>query len=379
MRQVLTAAFLVTLVSTLPPFLTGSLASEVSRTLDLQPAFLGLVIGGFFLVAGSGSIGLGKTVEIRGWRASMQAASVFSGTSLVGVGLLGQTRLGFALCLALGGLSMSVGNPGVNLALATEIPSRRQGLVFGVKHSAVPASAFLSGLALPVFALNVGWRAVYVGAGVLAFSSVLLPTRIRERSLSSSRGAGGGDLRLRPLLALACGALFAAIGASALSAFLVVSLIESGVATGTAGILLSLGSVGGLMMRLLAGWLVDRQSGAGLAGVAALLAVGAMGCLLLTGNSLWVLTIGAFVTFAAGWGWNGLFNFAVVKSHPNAPGRATSVALVGTYFGAAIGPVLFGLVAESRSFDVAWIVTAGVALGGSGMMLLARSMVDRAS
>ena len=55
MRQVLTAAFLVTLVSTLPPFLTGSLASEVSRTLDLQPAFLGLVIGGFFLVAGSGS------------------------------------------------------------------------------------------------------------------------------------------------------------------------------------------------------------------------------------------------------------------------------------------------------------------------------------
>tara|TARA_B110000014_G_scaffold183855_1_gene132924 strand:+ start:228 stop:764 length:537 start_codon:yes stop_codon:yes gene_type:complete len=178
---------------------------------------------------------------------------------------------------------------------------------------------------------------------------------------------------------LACGALFAAIGASALSAFLVVSLIESGVATGTAGILLSLGSVGGLMMRLLAGWLVDRQSGAGLAGVAALLAVGAMGCLLLTGNSLWVLTIGAFVTFAAGWGWNGLFNFAVVKSHPNAPGRATSVALVGTYFGAAIGPVLFGLVAESRSFDVAWIVTAGVALGGSGMMLLARSMVDRAS
>lgn len=378
LRRILGTAFLVTLVTTLPPFLAGSLASEVSSSLDSQPTFLGLAIGGFFFTAGFGSIVIGKTVEARGWRVSMQLASTLSGTSLLGVGLLGQTRFGFALCLAFGGLSMSVGNPGVNLALATEAPTQRQGLVFGVKHSAVPVSAFLSGLALPVFALNFGWRAVFVGAGVMALSSALLPAKIRERSPKSPRddGARSGELRLKPLVALACGALFAAIGASALSAFLVISLIDSGVSIAIAGILLSFASVGGLMMRLLAGWLVDRQSGTGLGGVAGLLALGALGCLLLTASSLWVLTIGAFVTFAAGWGWNGLFNFAVVKSHPNAPGRATSLALVGTYWGAATGPVLFGLVADSMSFDVAWLVTAGVALVGSGVMLVARSMVD---
>jgi MFS family permease len=376
-RRILGLAFIVTLVTTLPPFLTGALAGEISRTLNLQPAVLGTSIGGFFLAAALGSVGLGRTVDSKGWRSSMQTSSAISGISLVGIGTLGTSLAGFAGFLALGGLSMSIGNPAVNLALATEIPPQRQGLVFGIKHSAVPASAFLSGLALPVFALNVGWRPVFIGAGLLALGSVLLLSKTRESASQLGAGKRGrsGELRFKPLTAMASGAFFAAMGASALSAFLVLSLIDSGVTASNAGLLLGLASIGGLGMRLLAGWTVDRKGGTGLGGVAGLLAVGALGSLMLTANSLWILTVGAVVAFAAGWGWNGLFNFAVVKYHSDAPGRASSIALVGTYLGAASGPVLFGLLAGSTSFDVGWLVTAGISLIGSGVILLARSML----
>jgi len=376
-RRTLGLAFIVTLVTTLPPFLTGALAGEISRTLNLQPAVLGTSIGGFFLAAALGSVGLGRTVDSKGWRSSMQTSSAISGISLVGIGTLGTSLAGFAGFLALGGLSMSIGNPAVNLALATEIPPQRQGLVFGIKHSAVPASAFLSGLALPVFALNVGWRPVFIGAGLLALGSVLLLSKTRESAPRVGAGNKGrsAEVRLKPLVAMASGAFFAAMGASALSAFLVLSIIDSGVMASYAGLLLCFASMGGLGMRLLAGWMVDRKGGTGLGGVAGLLAVGALGSLMLTANALWILTAGAVVAFAAGWGWNGLFNFAVVKYHSDAPGRASSIALVGTYLGAASGPVLFGVLAGSTSFDVGWLVTAGISLIGSGVILLARSML----
>jgi MFS family permease len=368
---------MVTLVTTLPPFLTGALAGEISRTLDLRPASLGASVGGFFLVAALGSVGLGRTVDSKGWRSSMQMSSAISGISLAGIGILGTSFTGFAGCLAVGGLSMSIGNPAVNLALATEISPERRGLVFGIKHSAVPASAFLSGLALPIFALNVGWRPVFIGAGLLALGSVLLLSKTRESAPRVGAGNKGrsAEVRLKPLVAMASGAFFAAMGASALSAFLVLSLIDSGVMASYAGLLLCFASMGGLGMRLLAGWMVDRKGGTGLGGVAGLLAVGALGSLMLTANALWILTAGAVVAFAAGWGWNGLFNFAVVKYHSDAPGRASSIALVGTYLGAASGPVLFGVLAGSTSFDVGWLATAGISLVGSGVMLLARSMM----
>ena len=34
----------------------------------------------------------------------------------------------------------------------------RQGLAFGIKQSAIPAAVLISGLALPVLAIPLGWR-----------------------------------------------------------------------------------------------------------------------------------------------------------------------------------------------------------------------------
>ena len=52
------------------------------------------------------------------------------------------------------------------------------------------------------------------------------------------------------------------------------------------------------------------------------------------------------LAFATGWAWPGLFNLAVVRVNPSAPGAATGITQTGTYLGAVVGPVLFGVVAE---------------------------------
>ncbi|MGB5188104.1 MAG: MFS transporter, partial [Acidimicrobiia bacterium] len=73
------------------------------------------------------------------------------------------------------------------------------------------------------------------------------------------------------------------------------------------------------------------------------------------------LIIGGFVGFTAGWGWSGLFTFAVVKDNPHAPAAAWGIAQTGKFLGAAIGPLVFGIVADRVSFDVAfWIATAAL-------------------
>jgi MFS family permease len=372
--RVLGSALVVTLVSTLPVFLTGSLAVEIGPDLDFDRAALGIAISGFFVTSALGSVGLGRLAGHRGWPTAMRIAATASMASMLGIALAARTWMVMAIFLAIGGLSMAVGNPAVNRALATEIPVARQGLVFGVKHSAVPAAALLSGLALPVFALTVGWRPVFAGAAVLAGLVILAPPRTASATSSGRRGSEQEDaVALGPLAALASGALLAASGASALSAFLVVSVVDAGIAPGTAGVLLGVSSVGGLMMRLGAGWWVDRRAAGGLGGVAVLLVIGSVGFAMLAGSASWILTTGAIIGFMAGWGWNGLFNFAVVKSHPRAPARATSIALTGTYIGAAAGPALFGIVVEAASFSVAWLATAVVLLMGAAVMLIARS------
>jgi hypothetical protein len=67
-----------------------------------------------------------------------------------------------------------------------------------------------------------------------------------------------------------------------------------------------------------------------------------------------LLGIGVAVGFAAGWGYNGLFLYAVVRLHPQAPARTTGIAPAGAFAGGVIGPPLFGLIGASMSYATAW-------------------------
>jgi MFS family permease len=119
------------------------------------------------------------------------------------------------------------------------------------------------------------------------------------------------------------------------------------------------------------------MSGGRLRLVATMLGIGVVGfALLATGDSGLILP-GALLAFGAGWGWPGLFNFAVVKTNPRAPAAATGITQTGASGGAALGPLVFGLVVEATSYDAAWLVSGAIALAALIAILVGRRMLLR--
>ena len=78
-----------------------------------------------------------------------------------------------------------------------------------------------------------------------------------------------------------------------------------------------------------------------------------------------------------GWGWNGLFNFALVRSYPLAPAWATGVSQTGSRLGAVASPLLFGLLAVGVSSGAGWLCCAAMALGASLAIAVGQRLVAR--
>ena len=264
--------------------------------------------------------------------------------------------------LMIAGAGNAFAQTGGNLALASGVGVGRQGMAFGLKQSAIPVSSLLSGAAIPIIALTFGWRWSFVA--VLALAPVLYGLLARGfvggTSLRADHRAPATDWPMLIALAVAYGG---AAGASAtLGAFLVGSAVFNGVDVGVAGGILAMGSVVSIATRLGVGWIVDRRGHADLMIVAIMLFLGASGYLALASGSIVLFVLGAVVAFGAGWGWNGVFNHAIVSMNKRNPGTATGLAMMGMAAGGVLWPLTFGLIVKEASFRAAWIATAGVSL-----------------
>ncbi|MGH3147687.1 MAG: MFS transporter [Rubrobacter sp.] len=165
--------------------------------------------------------------------------------------------------------------------------------------------------------------------------------------------------------------------ATPLGAFIVESSVDSGLRVETAGILLALGSAVSILVRVAFGRLADGMESGRLRLVAAMLGAGVVGYLLLASGSGALVIPGTLLAFGAGWGWPGLFNFAVVKTNPNAPAAATGITQTGASGGAALGPLVFGVVVETASYEAAWLICGAIALAGVVSILAGRTMILR--
>ena len=377
-RRPILLAVAVATVGVLPAFLTGGLAVQIRDELDFGSAALGLAVAAFFASSSLASAIMGRLVERIGFHRGMRLAAIGSAASLFGVALLAGSWAGLVACLVLGGLANAVLHPATNLSLAREVPAGRQGLSFGVKQAAIPAATLLAGLAVPGIALTFGWRWAFAGGAVIALAVALfVPAGTPGGVVRRLEEAREKDARVAPLVLLALGIGLGSTATAPLGSFLVESSVAAGLRVDTAGLLLALGSAVNIVVRVAFGHLADGMSGGRLRLVAAMLGIGVVGFALLASGESALILPGALLAFGAGWGWPGLFNFAVVKTSPGAPAAATGVTQTGASGGAALGPLLFGLVVEAASYDVAWLVSAAIALGALAAILAGRRMVLR--
>ncbi len=361
----------------LPAFLTGGLAVQIRGEMGFGSAALGLAVAVFFFSASTASVVMGRVVERIGAHRGMRLAVLGSAASLLSVAVFAGSWAGLVACLAFGGLANAVTHPATHLSLARQVPPERQGYSFGIKQAAIPAATLLAGLAVPGIALTFGWRWAFAGGAALALCLAFLVPQEKVGGIQKVAEARSSDAPIGPLVLLAVGIGLGSAAATPLGAFVVESSVETGLRVGTAGLLLALGSAASIVVRVLFGRLADGMGGGRLRLVAAMLGAGVAGFVMLATGSPALVVPGVLLAFAAGWGWPGLFNFAVVKSNPGAPAAATGVTQTGASGGAAVGPILFGLVVEAAGYGTAWLFSGVLALAALVAILAGRRLVLR--
>lgn len=378
--HVTSSALLVTIAGVLPVFLTGGLSVQIRQTISSSSAGYGAAIASFFLFSAAFSIAMGRLVQRLGPRQGQQMACLLACVSLVVVGAFARSLAVLGLGLAIGGIGYSVSQVSTNFSLAHLTEERRRGIAFGIKQAGVPAATLLGGISIPLIGLSIGWRwAFALGAAIALFAITTIPKTI-VRVEAEGVAARLTRVETRPLVLLAIAAGFGSAAGNALGAFFV-PFASMEMSPASAGIAYAAGGLVCLVARVSVGWGADRLSRGRLLAVAGMFGLGCIGFLLFATRQAGLIFPAVLLTFAAGWGWPGLLNFAVVMTTIRAPAAATGVTQTGAFFGGVAGPIAFGLAVDHFSYAAAWtgaslstLVAAGFCLAGRRVLLKDRAI-----
>ena len=376
------AAIAATTAGQLPVFLTGALAVQIGRDLTLPTERLGIAVAAFFGSSAVCSSGLGRLSDRVGSTTVMRWGIAPAVAALVVLGVGVHRFSGLVVALAVAGAANGAIQPAANRYLTRTVNAHRQGLAFGVKQAAIPAATLLSGLAVPVVAHTGGWRSAFLGAALLAVTiGLVIPgpdRKVRTPPRIEHETAAPPTFARPALIRLAFGVGMASAAANAMGAFFVLSAVSIGVTDSHGGLVAAMGSAASLLVRLGIGARADRRSVDHLRLVSGLCAAGSIGILLLALGEPRLLLFAAVIGYGAGWGWAGLFNFAVVSTHSSAPGRATGLTQVGASTGACFGPLCFGFTAAHVGYPPAWIGAAVILLAAALVILAGRRALHAA-
>ena len=168
----------------LPGFLVGGLSVQIRGEFGVAEGRYGWAMSTYFLAATAGSIVLGRLAQVIGPRRQLTLALL--GAAVVDLCIaLFANEYGYLIAfLAIAGLCNAAAQTAVNLGLA-QAGLPRLGLALAVKQSGMPAASMLSGLAVPVIALTLGWRWAFTAWRRLLSLRLLgcsRPFRVQRRS-----------------------------------------------------------------------------------------------------------------------------------------------------------------------------------------------------
>lgn len=380
-NEVSTVGVVVSMVSfvMLPVYLVGALSLQMRQDIAITPAQFGFVASVFFFVSAVASIPLGRLAQRWGPILSLRVAGVLAFGGYLGVGLFVQSWRGLFVCLGVVGCANALAQPAGNLAIARGV-SKARGLAFGVKQAAVPIATLIAGVAVPIAALLAPWRSVFIAVGLGAiltgfFASTVteLPADVIRRRISAS---GQRDTVIMfPLIMLSIGGALAAAAVNALGIFFVPAAVATGWEEISAGRLLAVASSLSIAMRVIVGALADRFRSDGLTGVVICIGVGAVTFFMLGFSQFSLFYAAVFVVaFGIGWGWPGLFQFAVAIKNESQTAVAAGIVQAGVWVGGVLGPLTFGLIADRFGFTVSFFGGAALQVVSVGFILYAKRL-----
>lgn len=391
--RALTAALLLSVGGFLPVTMTGALAVQIRQALSISGTWIGVLVAAYFLAGGALSPVIGTTVDRAGWRRSSVVVALASAGALLAVAVVVTNQWLAVLVLATAGAAMSASVSTSNLVLAQEMPGHRLGVLLGVKQSSIPVAGLASGLAVPLIGLTLGWRWAFALAVVVPVAAAAAvrtipattgpPAGAAPEETGAATDAEATDATdvgrdvptpLSPtprLRIVAIGSGLASVTPGVLTGFTVITAVDAGMDEAASGALLAVGSVLGIVVRVVSGWRMDQTDRDGFRGVAVLLALGTVGAGLLATGRLELLVPGVLLAFAGGWGWPAMFFYEVIRDHPTAPAAATGRVQGPSMVFSAVGPIGFGWLTDTAGVSTAWTVTAGFAAAASVVLTVA--------
>lgn len=150
------------------------------------------------------------------------------------------SALALTLALGVAGAGNAIASPTASGLLHRHVEPRRHGLAFSAQQSGGALTALLTGLALPVIALPLGWRWAFILAAVLsvalaAFTPAVAAVTDAPREHRDCSGAPAS----RSVLGLAVTAALANTAAIGFISSLVLYSTRRGLSEGEAGTLLA--------------------------------------------------------------------------------------------------------------------------------------------
>jgi MFS family permease len=367
----------VMLVVSLAMLAVPILAPVLFTELALPVASVGVYTGTLWAVALVGSLSAGALIGRFGaWRIA-QLTLLLCAAGLV-CGATG-TIAGMALAALLIGLGNGLETPGASQLLARGVAPARRPFYFSLKQTGVQIGGLSGALLLPVLAALIGWRASLLVLAVLGLGFAVLLAQQQRRYADIDRVEQGARLHFTAALGYAWRqpvlrrlALAAAgFGATqiCLNSFLVTYAVQERHSTlAQAGLLLAAAQSGGLVGRVLWGWVAARgqRSAAvlqalGIGMTVAAATLGALGSQMHT-ELLLPLAFGFGLTAS---GWNGVLLAEVAHHVPTEQvAAATGAVLVIMTVGLMTAPPAFALLGAARDFGTAFMGLSVVALLG---------------
>lgn len=180
-------------LGTLPVFLLSAQSILMGRDLGFGERGLGLAAGVFFTAAAVTSVVVGVLADWIGRGPAMVVSGILAAAGTFGIAIAAHSYGTLLVFIALAGAANAAMQISANVSLASLIPRSRQGLAFGVKQSAVPASILIGGLAVPTVGVLAGWRWTYAAAAVAASLVIVAGLRNLSQPLARARQISVGE------------------------------------------------------------------------------------------------------------------------------------------------------------------------------------------
>ena len=362
-------------------FVVSVLASVLIDDFGLSRFELGL-IGSLNTAVGAVTAPLtGRVTDRIGPRQSCAVAQLWTGVGFVIMAMANSVWVLVLSAIVLG-IPQGWGNPSTNALIAERVPSGSRGVVTGIKQSGVQLGIFLAGVSLPAMAESIGWRgAMWFYAGLFSLFG-LLPFALPPQAAAATEDRAGPVERAAPtrpydsraVWLIALYAFLMGTGGGAIGRFLALfAEEEGGLSNTTAGLVLAVSGLAGIVARVIAGRLAEHRI-APLPLLAILASIGAVVCLLLMVTlevGTWLLWIIALLFAVGHAAWNAVAMLAIILGVDRSQaGRASGTVMFGFLGGLAVGSPIAGLVIDATgSYQPVWI--------GALVLALASALVAR--